>query len=341
MEYQVDHGRVDEALLDEAGAPLVFVEAKRQGNLSVKAEDQLFRYAAHNGVPVLVLTDGDIWDLYLSMAKGKPKDRRFAHLALSESRTLTEMADDLRQFLERDRVLSGSAEDAAKERLKLVRDRAVGKAGLQPAWKNLLDEPDEILRDLLIERVEQDSGARPWPRDAEEFLHRQRSSTPDGAAAAIPTDPVAWLAASPAGLSMAQRSQIQHWLIGAQPRNTSSQQLDGQELRGFVIGELEYRTDSAAAAVRKLASVLQDRDPSFLGRWSDFNPSGKIKRPRAVQAGHVVLSTQDKRYYRELKEHPGWWLFSHGSNRTMTRRLKNMTTVAGLAWDSDVSPILE
>ncbi|WP_423921615.1 hypothetical protein [Candidatus Poriferisodalis sp.] len=46
VEYQVDNGRVDEALLGSLGKPLVFIEAKKQGNLSVKAEDFLRKYAA-------------------------------------------------------------------------------------------------------------------------------------------------------------------------------------------------------------------------------------------------------------------------------------------------------
>ncbi|MCY3948330.1 MAG: hypothetical protein OXF61_03925 [Acidimicrobiaceae bacterium] len=99
VEYQVDSGRVDEALLSSGGQPLVFVEAKRQGNLSVKAEDQLFGYAANKGVPLLVLTDGDTWDLYLSMAAGEPAERRFVHLTVTESGDLGRVAQDFREFI--------------------------------------------------------------------------------------------------------------------------------------------------------------------------------------------------------------------------------------------------
>ena len=75
-EYSVGKGLVDYALLDH-GQALVFVEAKRVGNLDAGGEEQLFRYAAHNGVPLLVLTDGNLWNFYLSMAPGVPRSGGF------------------------------------------------------------------------------------------------------------------------------------------------------------------------------------------------------------------------------------------------------------------------
>ena len=67
-EYAVEGGFVDYALLDRS-KPRVFVEAKRKGAISADGEDQLFRYAAHQGVPLLVLTDGNVWALYSAWLK--------------------------------------------------------------------------------------------------------------------------------------------------------------------------------------------------------------------------------------------------------------------------------
>lgn len=60
VEYAVGTGKVDDALFGPNGSALVFAEAKKQGNLSVKSEDQLFGYANNKGVPLLVLTDGNV-----------------------------------------------------------------------------------------------------------------------------------------------------------------------------------------------------------------------------------------------------------------------------------------
>ena len=88
-EYPAGPGRVDYALFCH-GRPQVFVEAKRRGALDARAEAQLFGYAANNGVPLLVLSDGLCWDFYLSMADGRPEERRFHRLELRSE----EMAAD-------------------------------------------------------------------------------------------------------------------------------------------------------------------------------------------------------------------------------------------------------
>ena len=83
-EYAVGKGFVDYTLLAPAG-PRVFVEAKRTGSLDSRGEGQLFAYAANKGVPILILTDGNLWNFYLSMAPGEPFERRFYSLELLDA----------------------------------------------------------------------------------------------------------------------------------------------------------------------------------------------------------------------------------------------------------------
>src|SRR5437899_2724355 len=59
-EYSVEGRRVDFALCHPAGKPVVFIEAKQVGQ-SDGGERQLFEYAFHKGVPMVVLTDGQEW----------------------------------------------------------------------------------------------------------------------------------------------------------------------------------------------------------------------------------------------------------------------------------------
>ena len=56
-EYSVSGSRVDFALLDRRERPVIFIEVKMLGNIG-SAEEQLFKYAYHQGVPFLILTDG-------------------------------------------------------------------------------------------------------------------------------------------------------------------------------------------------------------------------------------------------------------------------------------------
>ena len=111
----MDGGKVDYALLD-GRIPLVFIEAKRIGAVDVGGEEQLFGYAAHKGVPLLILTDGDRWDFYLSMAEGVPEERRFYRLELSEfEQRNCEYLDFLGKHLRKDHVLSREAKRSAEE----------------------------------------------------------------------------------------------------------------------------------------------------------------------------------------------------------------------------------
>lgn len=315
VEYQVDSGRVDEALLGSLGKPLVFIEAKKQGNLSVKAEDQLFRYAANKGVPILVLTDGDTWDLYLSMAAGEPAERRFAHLTLTESDDLARVARDLREFIAREAVLSGRGDDAAKARLKQVKDREIGRGGLESAWMELLGEPDDMLRDLLIERVEQEVGARPTADDAERFLQQEASVR-------VGSSP------SPERFDDGDETPPPR-----EPRRRG-------RLRGFKFRGTQFAAPNAAAVVALLADTLAAVDPAFLQHWAD---SGKGRNlPRAIRTGDALLADPKRRnWYTRLPERTDWYVFTSVNQGVKLRLMQDMAEVAGLTRDLDVHPALD
>lgn len=341
VEFDVGVGYVDDALFGPGGTALVFVEAKRPGNLDLKAEDQLFRYAAHNGVPTLVLTDGDTWDLYLSMAAGKPADRRFAHLVISESRSLDGMAGDLRQFLGREAVLSGAADDAAKERLKQVKDRDLGEAGLQPAWKELLNEPDEMLRDLLIERVEQDSGSRPWAEDVDAFLSElaDRLHSPTAPPDQYP-DARSWLLAAPANMTSAMKADVAKWLRQIADSSTKPKPKGAGNLRGF-----RFRGESHPAmnGWETLTALVAELEHHKHGLLEDLAALGAPKRkwPRAVRVGDPRLAEPHKPNYRPVDSHGEWLLLVHGSTATKVGWMQQMVEMAGLVWGSEVEPIFE
>ena len=114
--YSVGRGLVDYALLSHS-RPQVFIEAKRIGAMDVGGEEQLFGYASNRGVPLLVLTDGDRWDFYLSMASGVPSERRFYRMELRLEHKIQEYAEFLAEHLQKDHVVSGEARRSAEKRL--------------------------------------------------------------------------------------------------------------------------------------------------------------------------------------------------------------------------------
>ena len=170
-EYPAGPGRVDYALLCH-GRPQVFIEAKRRGGLDVQAETQLFGYAANNGVPLLVLSDGLYWDFYLSMADGPPEERRFHRLELRDQDRVRQYAETLETFLRKRQVASGEARRNAENRLEGDRSRKRARDAMPDAWNALLDEPDELLCELLADKVQTRTGVEPQRPDVEEFLQR-------------------------------------------------------------------------------------------------------------------------------------------------------------------------
>lgn len=351
-EMRVPEGVVDDALLGDNGNPLVFVEAKRQGNLSPKAEEQLFDYAAKQGVPLLVLTDGDIWDLYLSMAAGPPTQRQFLHIELTNRNTdVREAAEDFTVFLERAAVLSQKANFAAQGRLAEVNNRLKGKQGLASAWLSLLRERGDPLRELLVNRVVERTGSRPWTEDVDSFLTEQvnkQDSAMDSASQSA--DALAWLRAAPPTLTAGMKAAVTRWFKQLDDAGTAAPPPGGPGpeplpglgiLRGFRIQGRSQDATSGRETLTLLASALEQHTSGFLDRWADSGRPNAARR-RAVRGGDARLQSDVlKSGYRSVEEFPQWHLWVHGSTATKLKLMQRMTELAGLQWGNDIEPILE
>lgn len=167
-EHATGRGRVDYALRCPPRPPVAFIEVKGVGR-STDADRQLFEYAFHEGVPLAILTDGREWSFYLPAEQGSYEDRRVYQLVFGE-RGPGEIAERLRRYLDRDRLASGQAIEAARHDYRDARSRREASDTLPRAWADLLSEPDGLLTDLLLERTEALCGYRPQVEEAERFL---------------------------------------------------------------------------------------------------------------------------------------------------------------------------
>jgi len=167
-EYRVENGRVDYCLrLGEKNA--AFVEAKRPDQDLERHQEQLLGYAFREGVELAVLTNGVVWWLYLPLLEGSWGQRKFFTIDLSQQDPL-EAAASFRSFLGKPSIADESAVRHAKElHASRAKEQRTQKT-LPKAWWQLLEEPDEILADLLSERVESMCGHRPTPDQVAEFL---------------------------------------------------------------------------------------------------------------------------------------------------------------------------
>ncbi|MDE0468421.1 MAG: DUF4268 domain-containing protein [Candidatus Poribacteria bacterium] len=172
-EYKIANGRVDYALCDPVQHPIVLIEAKRVGALA-GAEEQLFSYAFHQGVPMLVLTDGKVWRFFYPSGTGPYAQRLVCELDLSDPDS-DKNAYRLQRYLRFAAIHKGVAiETFADDYKKLVGQREASRH-LPQTWQKLVDMADEFLIEVLAEATEADCGYKPSNEHVLGFLKTLKS----------------------------------------------------------------------------------------------------------------------------------------------------------------------
>ena len=64
QEYDIGGKRVDYALLDDQGNPVVFLEAKRLDEQLSSHRSQIVAYASERGITYPAITNGNEWEVY-------------------------------------------------------------------------------------------------------------------------------------------------------------------------------------------------------------------------------------------------------------------------------------
>lgn len=183
-EFSVSGGKADYALLGPSGKPVAVIEAKAPGSRLEDHVPQVVRYAFHTGVDICVLTTGFLWWLYLPRERGLPAERRFAELKIKED-SLDRLTAVFKAFLAYDELLSGRAEQDAREALETLRNAQRLDQEFPRVWNEMLREPLQELIDLVGGRVLHSAGLRADKDRIVRFL-RQEHGLPSPA----PNEPV-------------------------------------------------------------------------------------------------------------------------------------------------------
>ncbi len=159
-EYPVEKRRVDFALCHPSLKPLVFIEVKQVGHLDEDAEKQLFEYAYHEGVPVVILTDGKEWHFFHPIGRGRYKERKVYKLDLFEMDS-GESAERLGRYLNYESICIGEATKAIEDDYRNISKNRQIEASLPEAWVELVQEEDELLLEIIAEKTESQCGDKP------------------------------------------------------------------------------------------------------------------------------------------------------------------------------------
>ncbi len=169
VKQQVKNLRVDYALVipQISPTPKCIVEVKAVGKLD--ADEQLFTYAFHTGVPLAILTNGREWRFYLPMSPGDYQERLVRTFDFSTGNS-NEIANGLTELLSYEKTMSGESIEFAKKISEERKKTKIAKGKINEAWKELTTGEDSLLVDFLIEETSRICGYPPRHQDVIEFL---------------------------------------------------------------------------------------------------------------------------------------------------------------------------
>lgn len=314
-EYQIENRRVDYALVAVGTSPSVFIEVKAAGQIA-GGDRQLFEYAFHQGVPIAILTDGTEWSFYVPGERGSYDERRVYKLDLLE-REKEKACEILRRYLEFDRVRSGAAIEAAQGDYRSAAKKREAERSIPEAWRNIIDEPDELLMELLAEKAENICGFRPSVEQIENFIvetliqHKPVLPTPSG-----PQGPKVGTRNVPLPVGVARISQPVARKI--------AYQLFGRT----------YSARNSKVALVEILTEMKKRDSDFYEKLS--RKVQGTRRNHIARRKEEVYPERPDLADKAIEISPGWWLGINIANREKKRILLRACEVLDIEFGKDL-----
>ncbi|MEM7031534.1 MAG: type I restriction enzyme HsdR N-terminal domain-containing protein [Chloroflexota bacterium] len=322
-EYTVSGKRVDFALCYPHNKPIVFIEVKQVGQ-SEGAERQLFEYAFHVGVPMAILTDGQEWHFFLPAEQGHYQERRVYKLDLLE-RNIDEVVEYLQRYLTYSDICSGGAiENARRDYKNVSRERQI-QITLPTAWSKIIEEQDEILIELVSDKVESLCGYRPDISTVSSYL--------------------AGISGIDAPMNRLRVSTNQN-----KPGRTSNTGKDVKTITtktsaktksfGFELFGQYHQAKSGYALLINLFEELSKLDPTFPERFAALPKHGRTRRYLAKTPRELFPERPDlvKKNFHQLTS--GWWIGGNLSTQSIGTIIKMACDVAGLSYGDEIKVLL-
>lgn len=322
-EFALEGRRVDFALCHPPGKPIAFVEVKQIGQ-SDGAERQLFEYAFHRGVPLAILTDGQEWNFFLPGEQGDYGERRVYKLDIVE-RDVGESVHRLERYLLHSAVASGEAiREARKDYQDVAKERQIQLA-LPTAWERLVAEEDELLLEVVADKVESICGFKPDPDTAAAFLKgiggHVSSSIGTRKQSRLPEVPL------PKREKQAERGHAEAKLGAPLPP---------EHTVGFSINGTFHSGRNAKHVMLQIIEALSARDTSFQERFAALPTHGRSRRYVSQDRNELYPGRPDLCREHATRLQSGWWVSTNHSKATIRRIIEMACEVAGLRTGVDV-----
>lgn len=341
-EHPIGSRKVDYCLSVRQTTPDLLIEVKAVGQID-GGDKQLFEYAFHEGVPMVLLTDGREWSFYLPAGRGSYDDRRVYKLDVLE-RDADESCRVLSRYLAYERVRQQEAiSDARNDYEKAARQRTAADT-LDAAWQKLVGEPSSLLIDLLAETTQTLCGYEPTRDQIVAFLGSLNSGSPAPISDRArphrprhkiesPTSVNPPISIGP-GQDSGPRTEAARRIEPAASSDGSSSNGRGVQVR--LDGEI-HAVKNAITGLMQILRHLSARDPTFLDRLA-VRTLGRARH-------HLARSREDVYPHRpDLVDSatellPGWFIDTNISNREKLKIVRHACDVAGLQQGRDVDLI--
>ena len=310
-EFSIGGGRVDFALCHPPNKPMVFIEVKQIGKID-GAERQLFEYAFHQGVPMAILTDGSEWQFFLPAEQGNYDDRRVYKLDLLE-REIEEIVSRFNRYLNYKNICNGVAVENARKDYKNVAKTREIKHTLPEAMTKLIDEGDELLVDLLSEKVETLCGYSP---DQDEVLKFLRENI------IIKTLPESIDKTDKITKTKSKKRQ---------PRNS----ITSQNVIGFVLKGKKYKTSGARDFCIEGLKAISKTTDNFFAKYAAYPKHGKKRRFVANNKYDLYPGRKDLAENASYEVAPGWWVGINIGQQQAIKIVYLGCKIANLKFDKD------
>jgi predicted type IV restriction endonuclease len=328
-EYSLSGRRVDFALCSPPSKPIAFIEVKQIGQ-SDGAERQLFEYAYHDGVPMAILTDGREWNFFLPGEQGAYDERRVYKLDIVD-RDVNECVERLERYLLHSAVASGAAIQAARDDYRNVSKDRQMLAALPTAWHQIILDEDEMLLEIVADRVENLCGFKPGPDMVATFLKESMvgrvTSQPQYRPSAQPT-PRPQLTPPAALGAVVQPAYKPPPHAESQQRATSPH---GQT--GFSFEGQFHPARNAIDTLRQVFDLFIQRDSTFGERFAGLPKHGRTRRYLARDANELYRDRPD---LGSVKLDSGWWMSTNHSRQTIGQIIAMACDVAHVAHGRDL-----
>jgi len=313
-EYALRGYRVDFALCHPPGKALALVEVKQVGK-SEGSELQLFEYAFHAGVPMAVLTDEQEWNFFLPGGQGNYGERRIYKLDIVE-RELSECAARLRRYLAYENIVSGAALQAARDDYdNISKDRQM-LAALPKAWSQIINDEDEMLLEIVADRVESLCGFKPLPDVIARFL--KNTVARGNVLTTVP-----YRRHTPPAPTASEVVPAQTTSVMPQPQGVKS----GTGQIGDTFDGKFHAAHNAADVLKQVLELLPNKDPLFSERFAGMK-HGRTRRYLARESSELYPGRPDLCRDYSVRLESGWWLSTNHSRRTIARIIESAVTVA-------------